>query len=100
VGPAALLDEESTMSASMYASPRPLAPALQAKLRRIEVRLTRRRRIERIRTALQNIVEQLERDREARRRGALGAGDQTPGLLIEALNAATDFDMLVEKLGQ
>ena len=45
------------MSASMYESPRPLAPALQAKLRRIEIAVAKKQRIQRIRIALQNIVE-------------------------------------------
>ena len=44
------------MSASMYESPRPLAPALQAKLRRIEIAVAKKQRIQRIRIALQNIV--------------------------------------------
>ncbi len=79
------------MSASMYESPRPLAPALQAKLRRIEIAVAKKQRIQRIRIALQNIVDQLERDREVRRRSALGAGDQMPRLFDRSAKSRRGF---------
>ncbi len=87
------------MSARMYESPRPLTPTLQAKLKRVEARLTKKRRTQRIRIALQNIIDQLQRDREARRSASCGGGQHVPGLLVEVLDLATDFEVLMEEVG-
>jgi hypothetical protein len=75
-----------------------LSPELQRKSARIAIVVAKRRRIERIRTALQNIIDQLERDREVRRRASCGGGEHPSQLLIDAICLSEDFNTLIEDL--
>jgi hypothetical protein len=98
---ARLVEETMTMTMPLtYATrslrPRGLSPALAAKFDRMKAVSTKRQRIERIRLALQAIIDQLEREREARRIASVGGG--TPShLLAEVLGAVVDFEVLVER---
>ena len=80
---------------TMY-RPRPLAPALQAKLDRSAVRSANRDRSRRIGLALANIAAELERAREVRRQASLGGAEHTleTRLLGEVAALRVDLDAL------
>lgn len=85
------------MHAATTFRPRPLSADTLRKIDLAKRAVARRQRIERIRAGLQEIIEALEREQEARRLAAVG-GNSPSRLLIEALAASGEFDLLIEEI--
>ena len=88
----------SGMSAMTTLRPSGMSSELARKFDRIMLASERRQLIEQVRTALANIVDIGERDWAARKRSSCAGGAEPSRLLIEALCASADFEMIVKEL--